>query len=915
MLRAGVGVLLLWLSFASFAAAPNIAFFYGPNAPWDELHAFDIVVVEPGHNIDVAARTTPRTQLFAYISVGEVSPDRPYAKEIPKEWLAGTNRPWGTVVIDQTRPEWPRFFVDRVVAPLWQAGYRGFFLDNLDSFHFVAKTEEERVGQQQGLIAVIREIRARFPEAKLIFNRGFEILPQVHREAFAVAAESVFRGWSPKGAQYVEVSESDRKWLLGQLHRVRDEYKLPVIAIDYVAPGSLEAARETAKRITGLGFIPWVANSELDQIGIGAIEVMPRKVLMLYDGDGNEFSLYEDRIHALATMPLNYLGYAVEYVDINRGLPQAPLAGRYAGVVMWFGDNLSARKPGLREWLGRQRAAGTRMAILGTLPFMPTDPLARSFGISGGALARAPQQVSIEHRDPLIGFEMQPILDRRFFVRLQSEQSTVLLRLRSDAGDTMDAAAFTAWGGYALSPYDIVALPRDAGTRWIVQPIEFMRRALALPAMPVPDVTTENGRRLMLAHIDGDGFVNRAEFVGTPFAGDVLLRQVLEKYRIPHSVSIIQGEIAPNGMFPKESPQLEQIARRIFALPHVEIASHTFSHPFRWSPASATADSLAYNLAIPGYTFDLNAEIGGSIDYINTRLAPAGKRTQLIFWTGDTNPGRNAVELAYRAGVMNLNGGGADITRANPTLSSVWPLGMPRGPYFQVYAPNHNENVYTNLWTGPFYGYERAIETFELTERPYRLKPINIYYHAYSASKRASLNALDRVYQWALRQQVMNIYASEYAQKVLDFNRAVVARTADGWLIRTSGALREVRAPVSLGTPDIAASQNIAGYSRQGNEQYIHLADGEARLRFGADSPRQPYIVDANARIERWQRNGSTIQFALQGHVPLRFSLGNVGACRVSADGKPLSGIAQGGITRYEMKQNGSDRISITCAS
>src|SRR5204862_449411 len=162
----------------------------------------------------------------------------------------------------------------------------------------------------------------------------------------------------------------------------------------------------------------------------------------------------------------------------------------------------------------------------------------------------------------------------------------------------------------------------------------------------------ENGRRLMVVHIDGDGFINLAEVAGSPFAGEVLYSRVLQRYRIPHTVSIIQGEIAPNGMDPKDSPRLEAIARRIFALPNLE-----------------------------------------------------------------------------------------------------------------------NENVYTNLWTGPFYGYERAIETFELTERPYRLKPINIYYHAYSASKRASLSALDKVYQWALSQPVMNLYASEYVQKVLDFNR------------------------------------------------------------------------------------------------------------------------------------------------
>jgi hypothetical protein len=918
---------LLWLSVCSFAASPNVAFFYGANPPWDELKAFDVVVVEPEHGIDPKLYSTARTQVFAYVSVGEVERQRPYAKDLPAAWLPGANEPWNSVVIDQTQAGWPRFFIDRIVAPLWNAGYRGFFLDTLDSFHIIAKTDDERARQAQALANTVRLIKTEFPEAKLIFNRGFEILPQLNKDVYAVAVESIYHGWDMKAGQYVEVTEANRAWILDQLKRVRDEYKLPVIAIDYTAPGQRELARQTARRISALGFTPWVANSGLNQLGVGAIEVMPRKILMLYDGDGNEFSLYTDRIHRMATMPLNYLGYTVEYVDINKPLPDAPLTGRYAGIVSWFlGD--SNRKPGLRDWILRQLDDGMKMAMLGNLAFPILDqPTAARFGLIYTNPRGPAQKLTIDSRDPLIGFEAQPPLDRTTFFPLTAAKATPLLKLRSNTGDTMDAAALTSWGGYVMSGYDSVVLPGDGGTRWVVQPIEFMRRALALPAMPVPDVTTENGRRLMLVHIDGDGFVNRSERAGTPFAGEVLLTDVLQKYRIPHTVSVIQGEVGPNGMFPNESPRLEAIARRIFSLPHVEIASHTLSHPFRWSPRAAGADPGAYNLKIPGYTFDLNAEIQGSLDYINTRLAPKGKRAQLVFWTGDTNPGSDALELAYRAGVLNLNGGGSEITRRDRTLAGVWPVGIQKGNYFQIYAPNNNENTYTNLWTGPFYGYERAIETFELTETPYRLKPIDIYYHAYSASKRASLNALDRVYQWALKQPVMNVYASEYAQKVLDFNRIVVARGPEGWIVRGDGALRELRVPSSLGVPNVAASRGVAGYQTRANDIYVHTAGADAVLQLAPQVPTQPYLVEANGRIANWQHGGqqggqqsgqparSSLQFGLQAHVPLRFSLANVSGCRVEGDGRPLAGVAQGGITRYELKQNGIERISVSCAS
>lgn len=484
MLRTSVG-LLLWLSHVcSFGAGPNVAFFYGANPPWDELKVFDVVVVEPGHQIDPKRHSTPGTEVFAYVSIGEVQYDRPFAQDLPQGAATGVNEVWRSHVIDQTHPEWTRFFVDRIVAPLWKAGYRGFFVDNLDSFHLIAMTDEERAHQAQGLVGVVRALRAQFPEATLIFNRGFEVLPELHRDAYAVAVESLYRGWDAKQGEYIEVSDADRKWLLGQLQRVRDEYELPIIGIDYAPPGSRDMARDTARKIASLGFIPWVSNSDLDQLGLGNIEVMPRKVLMLYDGSGRDANLYAHRIHVQAKTLLNDLGYAVDYADINKPLPAYPLVGRYAGIVSWFADDQAVRKPGVREWLTRQRDHGMRMAVLGNFPFPLTDSLAVAFGLSAGP-PRAPRTVSIEVRDALIGHEAQPAPDPRLFMPLRANHaSATLLRLRSDTGDTMDAAALMPWGGYVLTPYESAPLPGAGGDRWLIQPMEFMRRALALPRMP-----------------------------------------------------------------------------------------------------------------------------------------------------------------------------------------------------------------------------------------------------------------------------------------------------------------------------------------------------------------------------------------------------------------------------------------------
>ena len=471
---------LLYLWGATGVAAPNVAFFYGAYPPWDQLQAFDVVVVEPAYVPDPKPRSTERTQVFAYVSVGEVEYHRPYAADLPQGAVAGANEIWRSHVVDQTHPEWQRFFLDRIVAPLWQAGFRGFFLDTLDSFHLIAKTDETRHAQTQALVALVRALRARFPEARLIFNRGFEVLPYVHKDVFAVVAESIFRGWDPRARQYVEVTEADRAWLLERLRRVRDEYELPVIAIDYASPGEREVARTTARRISDLGLVPWVTNAEHDLLGVGNVEAAPRKVLMVYDGSGRDAQLYTHRIHKQAKLPLTMLGYEVDYADINKSLPSYPLVGRYAGIVTWFSNDQAVRKPGVREWLLRQREHGVRMAVLGNFPFPLSDSLALTFGLSAGP-QRVPKAVNVELRDPLIEYASALDVPVLFTPLRANRAQATLLRLRSDSGETMDAAALMPWGGYVLAPYESASVPGTSGERWLIEPMEFMRRALALP--------------------------------------------------------------------------------------------------------------------------------------------------------------------------------------------------------------------------------------------------------------------------------------------------------------------------------------------------------------------------------------------------------------------------------------------------
>ena len=304
------------------------------------------------------------------------------------------------------------------------------------------------------------------------------------------------------------------------------------------------------------------------------------------------------------------------------------------------------------------------------------------------------------------------------------------------------------------------------------------------------------------------------------------------------------------------------------------------------------------------------------MNYIRDRLAPADKPVRIVLWSGDTAPNAEALKIAERAGFLNMNGGDTSISRQNPTLTEVGALGIEKNGYLQVYAPVTNENNYTNLWRGPFYGYERVIETFEMTENPRRLKPVDIYFHTYSASKRAGLAALNKVHSWAMAKLLHPVFASEYILKVRDFHDIAIAREDGGWRIRGNGDLRTVR--LAEGQPILARSSGVAGFRDAREGRYIHLAGASASFATSnrADNDR-PYLFDANARITDWRTNDKSLNLALTGHAPLEFSLADSGGCLLRANGhdiKPLRSERRGttNVQHYRLK-DAAAQIQVSC--
>ena len=899
-------------------AGRSVAFYYGATPPIDELSQFDRLVLEPDNIVEqqLVQLTAHGTQAYAYLSVGEVGKHREYADALDPSWILGSNPVWDSQVLDLSNVQLREFLVSRV-GELVRRGYHGLFLDTMDSFHIVAGTASQKRAQQAGLVSLISAFARTYPQLKIITNRGFEVLDEIATHVDAVVAESLYSSWNNELQRYVPVSEQDRQWLLSKLIHVDKKLGLDVIVLDYVAPAERDTAREVAERIARHGYIPWVANPELDFLGVGALEVMPRKVLLLYDGALEEL-MKDSEVHRYAAMPIEYLGYVPEYLDVSlQPLPQDILKGRYAGIVTWASEPFAIAS--FRPWLTRQMQEGVAVAFLGTPPVTVDGEIAQLMGVSSGALPDADSATAVHSDDMIKPERTLPQRVGAFDLALtnQSADNRVHMQYRDARDVSADVVLTGTFGGYALTP-GVVMNALDYGVYWVVDPFRFLETALQLPRIPQPDVTSENGRRLWLAHIDGDALPSWAQMPGRRLGAEVLYDEILTQYPLPHTVSVVEGEMTGFAAFADRRARMFKIAQRIFELDNVEIASHTYSHPFQWLELGKFPSSGKFNLAIRDYRYNAEREVAGSINFINRQLAPADKRAQVMLWSGDALPHEEDLAIASRLGLDNMNGGYTAITPEQPTMTLVSSMARPVGKQLQVYAPIMNENVYTNDWQGPFDGFRRVVETFKLTENPRRLKPINVYYHFYSGTKVSALRALREVYDWSTEQDIFPTYVSDYARKVPDFRRAGVGRYLDGrWKMSALGNIRSLRLLGDRRYPVLASSRGISGARALHDGVYIHT-DGSDTVSFSASDTlnKLPHLVSSNGRVHYWRLTAKGLEFHISGAVPVSVELGgnvSTGCVLQSAEGSIAGARQVSGTLRFTFTQQDTGDVTLNC--
>ncbi|MBL9115473.1 MAG: hypothetical protein JNJ83_10750 [Verrucomicrobiaceae bacterium] len=698
--------------------------------------------------------------------------------------------------------------------------------------------------------ALLKEMRVAFPNVPL-YVRNAPALAQT---------EGLNLGC------YLEVPISEVAGTAAQLKATRWG-RPPLVVALAGAEITPERSHEIAQTLQQAGATCVVTSEKLDGFTFAPLREKARKALILYGWDPREAEKAlippTDTMTAeLFQAPLEHLGLEAEYLDVGSGNLRSSPQGYGAVILDAELDIPTSRESDFMGMLLEFKAARVPILFVGGMPFKRADSiqaLRDEFGLRGTLQevphARDAEIVSVDER--LMNFEAPVVARNLAMMDMRApEDAHVLVSQRckdvDDLAVVWTPAFLCSWGGMWLDPHILMRGSQD-NYFFLGDPYGILSELIAQGgSLPVLDSTTRDGMRIFYSHIDGDGFGSLTQFRGHPFCAEVVRDKILKAFPLPVTVSIVEAEIKgmAQGIDESWKPKLVDLAKSIFQLPNVRAASHSFAHPYQWdatdpNPGIYTEPFMTLKPDVPYRQVSVDREIRGSVDYINSELLPKDKKVELMLWSGNCRPGAEALRLVEDLGIYNMNGGQTIVSRLYPGIAGVAPRVMPWGDELQIHASNQNEFMYANGWNGPFFGgFADVVDTFERTESPRRLKPVNVYYHFYSATSLSSLRALEKVHRWCMAQPLHGVSALEYAQLAKDVRDARVFELGpQAWRICTGGHARTIRLSADLGRPDLGRSEGVTGWVTHQNSVYVHT-DGRHVVnlvfRDGGDEPPKP---------------------------------------------------------------------------
>lgn len=252
------------------AASDRFVICYAADIPAPALASCRWAVLDGDHHPDLSSLHAAGATTYGYVSVGETERTRGhFAEAAAAGLLLDANPNWpDSRYVDLRRPEWEALLLDRILPAVLDQGFEGVFLDTLDDAAFLeARDPAHCAGMTQAAARLVRAMHQRFPAAKLMLNRGYEIQPLVADALDSVLAESIYGGYDFARKRCRAQTPADVRWQLDRLADLRRRAPdVRIFTVDYWDPRDPAGQRRIYAQQRRNGFIPYVATVDLQRV-------------------------------------------------------------------------------------------------------------------------------------------------------------------------------------------------------------------------------------------------------------------------------------------------------------------------------------------------------------------------------------------------------------------------------------------------------------------------------------------------------------------------------------------------------------------------------------------------------------------------------------------------------------------------
>ncbi|HEV7300243.1 MAG TPA: endo alpha-1,4 polygalactosaminidase [Tepidisphaeraceae bacterium] len=262
---------------ARVKAAASYYCYYG-SGKVEELSHYDVVVLHSPQMkpADIKRLNDAGVVTVGYISVGESEPPKPLEGDGtgPGGFASfyfdkdSDNKPdmnpiWLSYYTNANDPKWREDRVREARRLVNEDGYHGIFLDTIDTAMANPETAP-------GMVQLVQELRAALPDAPIVLNQGFPLLPLLAPIADALMLESYTATYDFDSKTYMMNYPQSIDHHLSRTQReilpVLEKHPLKVFVLDYAPEHEVERIQEAANRAATFGFLFAAAPISLDSV-------------------------------------------------------------------------------------------------------------------------------------------------------------------------------------------------------------------------------------------------------------------------------------------------------------------------------------------------------------------------------------------------------------------------------------------------------------------------------------------------------------------------------------------------------------------------------------------------------------------------------------------------------------------------